>query len=101
MQQRRIESRARHFRQRVIGGIGRDLPMVSAHLLILPDMDLGIDNRHGFYSVYSAALAVVFSMNAGITSRANRRRLRRPRSPPPEPPPLISTYQTPESSRSL
>src|SRR6185369_9176584 len=31
------------------------------------------------------------SANAGMTSRAKRRRLSRPRAPPPDPPPLIST----------
>src|ERR1051325_9740378 len=41
---------------------------------------------------HSAARAVAgSSANAGMTSRAKRRRLARPRSPPPEPPPLTST----------
>ena len=31
------------------------------------------------------------SAKSGMTSRAKRRRLSRPRMPPPEPPPLIST----------
>jgi NADPH2:quinone reductase len=37
------------------------------------------------------ANALGSSANAGMTSRAKRRRLSRPRVPPPEPPPLIST----------
>src|SRR5580700_9642285 len=49
-------------------------------------------NLHGVCSLdYSAALAGMVSAKSGITSRAKRRMLARPRSPPPEPPPLTST----------
>ena len=37
-----------HLGQRIIDRIGRDLAMVRAHLAVLPDVDLGIDDQHGF-----------------------------------------------------
>ena len=40
---------------------------------------------------YTATRLAGTSAKCGITSRAKRRRLARPRAPPPEPPPLIST----------
>src|SRR2546421_8912188 len=61
--------------------IGVGVEIVDPHLS-LPGSAFG----------YSAARAAASSVNSGITSRAKRRRLVRPRSPPPEPPPLISTY---------
>ena len=40
---------------------------------------------------YTATRLAGTSAKCGMTSRAKRRRLARPRAPPPEPPPLIST----------
>jgi hypothetical protein len=46
MDHRAIDARSLHFGERIFGGIGRDLAMVRAHLALLPDMDLRIDDQH-------------------------------------------------------
>ena len=57
---------------------GRVEHTASSYSLTLPR------RHHGVADPASAA-------KSGMTSRAKRRRLSRPRAPPPEPPPLIST----------
>ena len=47
MDHRAIDPGRGHFGQRIIDRIGRDLAMVRAHLAVLPDVDLGIDDQHG------------------------------------------------------
>ena len=48
MDHRAIDPGRGHLGQRIIDRIGRDLAMVRAHLAVLPDVDLGIDDQHGF-----------------------------------------------------
>jgi hypothetical protein len=47
MDHRAIDPGRGHLGQRIIDRIGRDLAMVRAHLAVLPDVDLGIDDQHG------------------------------------------------------
>src|SRR5207245_9746921 len=48
MDHRAIDPGRGHLGQRIIGRIGRDLAMLRAHLAVLPEVDLGIDDQHGF-----------------------------------------------------
>ena len=48
MDHRAIDPGRGHLGQRIVDRIGRDLAMVRAHLAVLPDVDLGIDDQHGF-----------------------------------------------------
>src|SRR5205085_3734450 len=47
MDHRAIDLGRGHLRERVIDRIGRNLAMVRAHLAVLPEVDLGIDDQHG------------------------------------------------------
>src|SRR5712691_8278955 len=47
MNHRAIDPSRGHLGQRIIDRIGRDLAMVRAHLAVLPEVDLGIDDQHG------------------------------------------------------
>src|SRR5439155_26134225 len=47
MDHRAIDAGRGHLGQRIIDRIGRDLAMVRAHLAVLPEMDLRIDDQHG------------------------------------------------------
>src|SRR5262245_28333967 len=44
---RAVDPGRRHLGQRVVDRVGRDLTMVRAHLAVLPEMNLGIDDQHG------------------------------------------------------
>src|SRR5207245_11057935 len=48
MDHRAIDPGRRHLGPRIIDRIGRDLAMLRAHLAVLPEVDLGIDDQHGF-----------------------------------------------------
>src|SRR5881296_2028187 len=47
MDHRAIDPGRGHLGQRIIDRIGRDLAMLRAHLAVLPEVDLGIDDQHG------------------------------------------------------
>ena len=46
MDERGIDAGVSHLLQGVVFGVGGNLPMMPAHLRVLPDMDLGIDDQH-------------------------------------------------------
>src|SRR5262249_27897703 len=48
MQHRRIDPGFFHLGQRVVHIIGRNLPVMRRHLAVFPDVDLRIDDQHGF-----------------------------------------------------
>jgi hypothetical protein len=47
MDHRAIDAGGSHLGQRVVDRIRRDLAVVRAHLAVLPEMDLRIDDQHG------------------------------------------------------
>ena len=47
MDHRGIDAGRLHFGERIVDPVSRDLAMVRAHLSVLPDVDLGIDDQHG------------------------------------------------------
>src|SRR6267143_3036768 len=47
MDHRAIDPGRGHLGQRIIDREGRDLAMLRAHLAVLPEVDLGIDDQHG------------------------------------------------------
>ena len=47
MDHRAIDAGRGHLGQRIVDRIRRDLAMVRAHLAVLPEVDLGIDDQHG------------------------------------------------------
>src|SRR5712664_3953899 len=47
MDHRAIDPGRGHLGQRIIDRKGRDLAMLRAHLAVLPELDLGIDDQHG------------------------------------------------------
>src|SRR5262249_52726 len=46
MDDRAIDAGGRHLRERIAGRVCRDLAMLGAHLAVLPEVDLGIDDQH-------------------------------------------------------
>ncbi|MBI2206577.1 MAG: hypothetical protein HYU41_22310 [Candidatus Rokubacteria bacterium] len=47
MDHRAIDAGRSHLGQRIVDRVRRDLAMVRAHLAVLPEVDLGIDDQHG------------------------------------------------------
>jgi hypothetical protein len=48
MEHRGVDAGGSHLGQCILDGIGRNLAMLRAHLRVLPDVDLRIDDQHGF-----------------------------------------------------
>src|SRR4029450_5190545 len=71
-----------HLGQRIVDRIGRDLAMVPAHLAVLPEVDLRVDDQHG-----------PLPPGPQLTSTCGLRVERRPRGPALTPPTRARTAQ--------
>src|SRR5439155_19609268 len=84
MDHRAIDPGRGHLGQRIVDRKGRDLAMLRAHLAVLPEVDLGIDDQHGVLLRGTAYLNATILWRLSIQSSGGDRD-QEPHAPPARP----------------